>query len=675
MSRRRDLLRALLCSGSAFCAYLLTLAPSISWGDGPELTAAAWTGGVAHPTGYPLYTLLANGFLHALPLDSVAYRMNLLSALSAAAAVGALYLLLRRLRFRPRLAGAGALLFAFGRTFWSQAVIAEVYAFHVFWVTLVLLCAVTWERGGSRRWLLAAALAYGCAFAHHLQSALLAPGLMVYVLTSPRRSEFFRELRWTLPLFLLPLLTYAYLPLAALRDAPMNWNDPRNWDNFVRHVTGWEYRDLMFTKTGEQLRRDFFRYAGADGFLAREFGAFVVPLALVGIVSLFRTQRRILALTLVTYAVGVVYSLNYKIFDIEAYYLVPHLMIATWAVAGLRRLGVAVRALGRRKLPETRRPLGWAAAAVLAAVPGAVLARNWEVNDRHADLAPLRYARTALASLAPNALVLLEGDLPAFPLAYVRHVEGLRPDVTLVNMADLQYPHRLRLLKREGIVVRPPADYGEFEWDWRPNFLRRLVEDNIDHRPIFLVSDTRKSGALPWIHSLDRRFYRVSRSNFLTWEISRTPPPPEAGIRPLPRPLRFRDASGTAAALNGYECEPVERDGARWTRVRLRWRFPGGRPPAGAEVRLQLADAEGRVWEDRSGLDLPTARRLAEMPGPEPLKVKGEWSESFDLMAEPGASLWVAVQAGGDLLKPEGQEQRYVSLGPLPVADSRLANR
>src|SRR5438105_2056790 len=53
---------------AAFLVYVRTLAPSIVWGDSPELTAAAYTAGVAHPTGYPLYTLLAHIFLHAWPL-------------------------------------------------------------------------------------------------------------------------------------------------------------------------------------------------------------------------------------------------------------------------------------------------------------------------------------------------------------------------------------------------------------------------------------------------------------------------------------------------------------------------------------------------------------------------------------------------------------------------------
>src|SRR5262245_55852019 len=40
--------------------YLLHAAPSAWWGDGQELACAAWTIGIPHPTGYPLYTVLGH---------------------------------------------------------------------------------------------------------------------------------------------------------------------------------------------------------------------------------------------------------------------------------------------------------------------------------------------------------------------------------------------------------------------------------------------------------------------------------------------------------------------------------------------------------------------------------------------------------------------------------------
>src|SRR6476661_6636805 len=78
---------ALLVGLIALAVYVRTLAISIIWGDSPELTAAAYNLGIPHPTGYPLYMLISHAFLRVFPFGSVAYRMNLLSALCGAGAV------------------------------------------------------------------------------------------------------------------------------------------------------------------------------------------------------------------------------------------------------------------------------------------------------------------------------------------------------------------------------------------------------------------------------------------------------------------------------------------------------------------------------------------------------------------------------------------------------------
>ncbi len=87
---------ACLAAGLAFLVYWLTAAPDLTWAhqgsDGGDLLAAAVSGGVPHPSGYPLYTLLLQAWLWAgnilAPQASPARLGNLLSAALAAASVG-----------------------------------------------------------------------------------------------------------------------------------------------------------------------------------------------------------------------------------------------------------------------------------------------------------------------------------------------------------------------------------------------------------------------------------------------------------------------------------------------------------------------------------------------------------------------------------------------------------
>jgi hypothetical protein len=99
--------------------------------------------GIAHPTGYPLYTLLGKLFTLG-PWPNVAWGVNLLSAVSSALAVGLLYLIGRRLTRRRLSAVLGAVALAVSPVFWSQAVIAEVYALNTVFVAALLWLALYW---------------------------------------------------------------------------------------------------------------------------------------------------------------------------------------------------------------------------------------------------------------------------------------------------------------------------------------------------------------------------------------------------------------------------------------------------------------------------------------------------------------------------------------------------
>ncbi len=172
--RHAPLLSGLLIAGGLFAAgltlYISTLAPSVAtlFDDSLEFQLVTYRLGIAHPTGYPLYTILGRLFTF-LPLGDVAYRVNLMSALFGAATVSLVYLLILQIAAPQKIgawrtanrvpvnedssfahspladlpsawpihAGAaiGALLLAVGLVFWQQATIAEVYTLNAFFIS------------------------------------------------------------------------------------------------------------------------------------------------------------------------------------------------------------------------------------------------------------------------------------------------------------------------------------------------------------------------------------------------------------------------------------------------------------------------------------------------------------------------------------------------------------
>ena len=179
---------------AAFVLYASTAAPSIVRfdDDSLEFQLVGPTLGIAHPTGYPLYTLLGGLWSRVIfPVGNWAWRMNLFSAVAGAATVGLVFLLIRRMTrqsgygAQPLAGLIGAGVFGLGSVWWSQATVAEVYALHGLFTAALLYAAVGLTQQpvvNPDRRMTQLFLLFGLSLTHHRTTLLLAPGLAIYLL-------------------------------------------------------------------------------------------------------------------------------------------------------------------------------------------------------------------------------------------------------------------------------------------------------------------------------------------------------------------------------------------------------------------------------------------------------------------------------------------------------------
>jgi Protein O-mannosyl-transferase TMEM260-like len=434
--------------------YLLTLAREVTAIDSGELVAAAATLGIAHPPGYPLFTLLGWALAHLVPVGTVVFRVGLLSAVPAALTAlvihrtSMLAVATARANPPPRppprpppergpavavAALGGALLFAFARTPWSQAVVVEVYALQALLVMLFLLACARALRPGAdpaRAWP-AAGLAAGLALANHLTAVLLLPGLVATVLLGIRstRGRFRAAIGKASVALLLPLLLYAYLPLRSLAAPAVCWNPIDSVQAFLVHVTARQYHGLWGSqglRLGELAR-----------FLTRQLPSEATPLlvvlAAVGLVALVRSWPPFALVTALTLVLLVVYNLGYPIHDIELYYIPVLAIVGLWAAFGAAILARAASRLHYRAAA--------AVAAVLCLASLLPLIRNWHYNDRHDSGLIACAVRDTLTPLAPDSVLFTSRwDTLTSPALYAQWVTGLRPDVLILDYGQLASP-------------------------------------------------------------------------------------------------------------------------------------------------------------------------------------------------------------------------------------------
>jgi hypothetical protein len=440
---------AVLLSGAAFTLYVSTLAPTVLVGDGGEFQFVPYLLGVAHPTGYPLYCLLGWAWSHLLPVGDVAYRMNLFSAIWAALAVGLLHpttrLLLRRTApalpslVHGLIAILAASFFAVTPTFWSQAIIAEVYGLHTALVVLLFLLLLHWAEQPTRRSLLLIALTFGLGLSHHSTTLLLAPAILTYLWLKGR--HLVRDRRLVLSailLLLLPLALYLYIPLRAPHTPYLHLplSGERGlvlYDNtlpdFISFVLGGPFGGSV------DLSVDLgARLAMAWGFLRQQIGWIGIALALLGVAGLAvsRSSARsgfsrwaLLALTGLAYGVTVAFNLVYTIGDIHVLFIPSYVIVTLWLAIGVGLLAQ----IGQRVLPR------WKQASALAVLPVFALPLCLGIGH-YADLDQSQNtaARTGweviLAEPLPSEALLISNDRnEIMPLWYLQLVEGNRPDL------------------------------------------------------------------------------------------------------------------------------------------------------------------------------------------------------------------------------------------------------
>jgi len=433
--------------------YLQTMAHSIGFIDGGELSTVPIVLGIAHPSGYPLFTLIGRLF-SLLPLAAEpAVTMNLFSALCTAAAVIVFFriciVLLAGTYKRKEhsvavltasMAAAGML--AFSQTFWDQSAHTEVYSLHLLLLMLSILTfirAVDFEMSGDalreRQWLLFA-FVLGLCFTNHLTTILLAAGfLYLYFATKKFSKETWLHVLRLAPPFLLGLSVYLYFPIRAAQQPVLNWGNPISPEKIWWHLGAKQYRVWMFSSS-EVMTRQF------NYFLSQvtvEFYYLPILFALWGAWALLRRDMRRFLFLLLLLGGCVAYAVNYDIHDIDSYFLLAYTAIAAFAAFGIydaisRFTGTKTLAVG---------------ALLLATFVGVEIRSNWDSTDESRNYLVEDYSRAILSSVKPNALILsYQWDYFVAGSYYLQFIKHERPDVVIIDKELLRRSWYFEQIKR-----------------------------------------------------------------------------------------------------------------------------------------------------------------------------------------------------------------------------------
>lgn len=479
--------------------YAITLHPGLPAGDSGELITAAWTGGIAHPPGYPLYVMLAGAWAHLLPLGSVAWRMNLFSAVCMALAAGVVALTVARLSRSHLAALIAAWAFAFAAPVWKYALVAEVFGLNALLAALALWAfaralpmppkpptpapapeasrrrtrpprAVAARAPAAvpavpdRAAVMAIAFLTILALSHHHTLLILGVPLAAVSYAQAWRASAGHRMALTLDVgfakcaALLPLL---WLPFASAHPHALVWGDASSVRGFLSLLLRADYGTFHLAPVQSGMQADTNHALLFAQSLPHAVGLLPLAFALVG-AGVIARRHRALSTALLLYALLQALFFARVEFPsnalwlrgvVERFYILPLLVLAL--LAGMGAAWALDRMRGYR--------IAFAADAVvmLALTLSYPLVAHGRVVDQRGNMFTQTLGRGLLASLPPHAVLFTQGDLLHNALAYLQRVQGERPDVTVCDQELMTYPWYVRRLRASSPGVLPPLGVAQ----------------------------------------------------------------------------------------------------------------------------------------------------------------------------------------------------------------------
>jgi hypothetical protein len=424
--------------------YIHNLSQSIYAGDTGLLVSAAVTHGVAHPPGYPLFTLL--GFiltqLGGVTQKSPAFLVGTISAITSAFAVVLYFKISVILTKKTFLSLVSVLTLSTTYLFWFFAEIPEVFALNNFFITLLLFLALSYHRNKSQTYLYSLAFCSGLSLTNHLTILLLFPALLVIIWPSLSKELKKNKSRvWKLlGLILLGLTPYLYIIISSLSHPLIDWAHITDLNSFLAFVLRERYGTFQagYFDTPGVVNR----LATLTHYMSTIISQLTIPvfaLCLIAIVKGIVTKSRVtIALTMAFLLTGPLFMLYagfplenaFRIGLAERFMAASVVIIFIFLPVGLNLFTTYLGKLFNRPVYTTL------FIGIFLLIPFQLFIFNYPKTNLSQVFMGDELGKNYLTPLPQHSVLLLASDTSLFNTMYLRYSLNYRTDVTVLNAID-----------------------------------------------------------------------------------------------------------------------------------------------------------------------------------------------------------------------------------------------
>lgn len=419
LTKNIDYLICLIVFILVFGIYIRSLAPSILPGDPAEFIIVSYVLGIPHSTGYPLYTWIGHLFTY-IPIGSIAYRVNLMSAFFGAATVSLIYFIVLKILSKITsnlsitiirfISIITAISLAFSKIFWFQSEIAEVYVFNAFFIALMILILLKWSENKEIKLLYLFSLIYGLSSGAHMSNIFLAPAFIIFIFMNDR-SVFLEKKNLFLFIFLfsIGISQFIYLFIRSYQYPEFNhFRGSLNLTGLWNIATAKEFSSMPFSIPSSQFYSRFLMFID---FLKGNFFTPSLIIGLIGIWKLFKKDIKTFLLLFLMFLVYMIFYIPYGTagIDLETMFVPSFLLFSIFIGIGIFAILNFIKS--KLNLPIKGGTLQLKNIAFLFMVfsiiiiPSALYSINYDKIDQYKNIDDSFYSR-ALNTVPENSIII-----------------------------------------------------------------------------------------------------------------------------------------------------------------------------------------------------------------------------------------------------------------------------
>lgn len=475
---------------SALLLYVPLQSISIYAGDSGELVSAAYTWGIAHPPGYPLYTFLGALLSHTLSIQTVAWRVGLLSSVPTAVSCVFLYLVLRRLSVRTSICVISSSLFALSYPVWLYAIVPEVFGLYTMFLLSLLYFSILYIQKKHTKILYCIGfLASLSATHHHAIIFFLLP--LFWVLRKEILKTFQRRIVFFWLFVLLGILFYAYAPIVSLQHPPFDWEHPASIEGFIRLVTRAQYGTFRASYgTGNSFLFRILNVMALFQYMLADFGIPLLCIGVVGIGVLWMYRNALRTILLVPFFLYVFYFFyagfptigDFALGTIERFMIAPYVFLVLCIALGYEKIISFIESIWKTK--NTVFPI-WSISFLLILLFLLIPIKHIRSQYGHmiyisVDRTVERLGMDILRILPQDAMFSMSSDTGGFSTYYAYYVLGYRPDVKHIAYAFVSRPYyQTYIRKTYPDIIFPTQQLSSMD------YLKEFLRVNGEKRPVF----------------------------------------------------------------------------------------------------------------------------------------------------------------------------------------------